>query len=317
MVLWFWSIFHIITSHWFNPAVDLIILVILLALSPHSLPVLTVTTINKESDKVTSLYLCWYVKKKSCINVFIVSLFVSSGCRTLFRVSKLPGWRVLCGSLSQRCEGRPANCVEVQQRYRTLSALQHQLHTVVSGHTSHTHTSTHTARTVRRISHRALLCFSCTVMDERGCPVDTRTGWDTLCPVTIVSTFISRLNWTNSVLFEESELCWTVRLCSGRVQPSRLQWAAWCSSSSCWLCWSSTWGDRRSWRGRRQWGGSCKNTRWAQILMFYHLLEVKRKTWIRRVKICAECRSWFPFGVEFVMKESVVSFLLVCSWWSL
>ena len=138
--------------------------------------------------------------------------------------------------------------------------------------TRHTHTSTETARTVRRISHRALLCFSCTVMDERGCPVDTRTGWDTLCPVTIVSTFISRF------LFEESELCWTVRLCSGRVQPSRLQWAAWCSSSSCWLCWSSTWGDRRSWRGRRQWGGSCKNTRWAQILMFYHLLEVKRKT---------------------------------------
>lgn len=141
-----------------------------------------------------------------------------------------------------------------------------------------THTSTLTTHTMRRISHRALLCFSCTVMDERGCPVDTRTGWDTLYPVTVVSSFLSRLNWTNSILFEESELCWTVRLCLDRVQPSRLQWVGWSSSSSCWLCWSSTWGDRRSWRGRKQWGGSCKNTRWAQILMFYHLLDVKRKT---------------------------------------
>lgn len=77
--------------------------------------------------------------------------------------------------------------------------------------------------------------------------------------------FFSEWNWTNSRLFEESELSYAVFLCLDRVQPSRLQWVGWCSSSSCWLCSSSTWGDRRSWRGRKQWGGSCKNMRWAQI----------------------------------------------------
>lgn len=114
----------------------LLLHVILFALSPHSLPFLTVTTIKKKN--LSRHYTCVDMWEKFCINVLIMSLFVSSGCRTLCRVSKLPGRRVLCGSLSQRCEGGPANCVEVQQRYRTLSALQHQLYTVVSGHTSHT-----------------------------------------------------------------------------------------------------------------------------------------------------------------------------------
>ncbi len=124
---------------------------------------------------------------------FDISLCASSGCRTLCRVSKLPGQRVLCGSLSQRGEGGSANRVEVQQRYRTLSVLQHQLHAVVSGHTTLTRTHTAHTHTNERFHTRVLLCFSCTVMDERGCPIDTRTGW--------AASTVQTLKWCLSLVF--------------------------------------------------------------------------------------------------------------------
>lgn len=174
---------------------------------------------------------------------------VPSGCRALRRVSKLSGRWVLCGSLSQRREGGSANCVEVQQRDRTLSAVQRQLHNVVSGR--HVHALIMDAQW--DWCHM-FLCFSCTVLDERGCPVDTRTGWAHL-----VQPFF--LFWMKLNTFK---LCWAAFLSSDRVQPSRLQWVGWCSSSSYWRCLSSTWGDRRSWRKRKPWGGSCKTTRWEQ-----------------------------------------------------
>lgn len=75
-----------------------------------------------------------------------ISFWMFSGSRALCRVQKLPGWRFLCGSLPQWGEGRPPDCVEVQQCYRTLSAMQHQLLAVVSGHHAHTHTHTQPAR---------------------------------------------------------------------------------------------------------------------------------------------------------------------------
>lgn len=103
-----------------------------------------------------------------------------SGSRTLCRVQKVPGWRFLCGSLPQWCEGRPPDCVEVQQRYATLSAMQHQLHTVVSGQHTPTHTNRYAHATSGNVWRPSTSLFSCTVKDERGCPVDTRTGWATI-----------------------------------------------------------------------------------------------------------------------------------------
>lgn len=135
---------------------------------------------NKESKQIypTAVYTCRCAEK--CVKLYLdIAIAVCPGCRTLYRVSKLPGRWVLRGSMSQWRQGGSANCVEVQQCNKTLSALQHQLHTIVSRCRSQTHKykGTHTVTT---ISHPVFLCFSCTVMDERGCPVDSRAGWVTL-----------------------------------------------------------------------------------------------------------------------------------------
>lgn len=134
-----------------------------------------------------------------------------SGSRTLCRVQKVPGRRFLCGSLPQWCEGRPPDCVEVQQCYRTLSAMQHQLHTVVSG--QHTHTNTDMYTQQANDLRPSISLFSCTVKDERGCPVDTRTGWATLF-LFMIRVWMSRICWT---LFSLSRLGTTIAAAVGGV----------------------------------------------------------------------------------------------------
>lgn len=43
-----------------------------------------------------------------------------------------------------------------------------------------TYSKTYFAHKVRLICHKVSLYYSCTLMDERGCPVHTKTGWDIL-----------------------------------------------------------------------------------------------------------------------------------------
>uniref|UniRef100_A0A669CGK5 Receptor protein-tyrosine kinase n=1 Tax=Oreochromis niloticus TaxID=8128 RepID=A0A669CGK5_ORENI len=122
---------------------------------------------------------CWGPGPSQCVSCQTFQRgteCVEQWCSTLHRVSELPGWRKLRGSVSQWREGRSAYCVEIQQRHGTLSAMQDQLHATVSDATFkpkvthiHKHAVTLTSQTV-------LFSFSCTVKDERGCPIDTRTG---------------------------------------------------------------------------------------------------------------------------------------------
>lgn len=134
----------------------------------------------------------------------ICNISVFLGSRTLCRVPKLPGRRVLCGSLSERCEGRPPNCVEVQQCYRTLSAVQHQLYTVVSGRHTCAHTHIHAHKTEHDLTPNvSVFQLHCDGWERLSCRYQNRVS-------SIFSEFIpfffylSRWNWTTS--FEESEI---------------------------------------------------------------------------------------------------------------
>lgn len=81
-------------------------------------------------------------------------------------------------------------------------------------------------------------------------------------------------------------------LCLAWVQPSQLLWVGWCSSSSCWVYFSFTWGGRRSWRGRRQWEGSCKNTRWVHAKFCCVLMPRITRTCLTEAS-CSPSNSWW------------------------
>lgn len=175
-------------------------------------------------------------------------------------MSKLPGRWVLRGSLSQWCQGGSANCVEVQQCYKTLSALQHQLHSVVSRCRSQTQKYNCILHT--HGENNFTTCFSISVAlwwMREAAPLISGRGELTFLDAKMVSVHVI---FVVSQLFLRNR-SWTISPCLDRAQLLQLQWVGWCSSSSCWPCWSSTWGGRRRWRGRRQWGESCKNMRWG------------------------------------------------------
>lgn len=132
-----------------------------------------------------------------------------SGSRALCRVQKLPGWRFLCGSLPQWCEGRPPDCVEVQQCYRPLSAMQHQLLAVVSGHHAYTHMHTQPAR----MTYDPARSFSAALWWTREAVLLTQGQGE-------LPSCYSGFGWAGF------RLCWTFFfccLCLAWVQPSQLQ----------------------------------------------------------------------------------------------
>lgn len=90
---------------------------------------------------------------------------------------------------------------------------------------SHTHAHNHTVQCTHMwmLSHAAFIYFSCTVMDERGCPVDTRTGWATFSHILICICFNTGNEqiWDFFVSFQTcNNHCGCYRRCGARPHPA-------------------------------------------------------------------------------------------------